>query len=309
MTVWPNQQWDQPVDEETPYLASMCFPTLFPNGVGDFTSRFGQKKPITDADAADHYMRYAEIKNGRLVFRFAMHGPFAHWIQNRVERRRLSSQTRYCRKFSNSYPFRFFLSRNPNEAQATPIDLLNLENEEIQSILGRMSRYAGNILGSHAYFKLRKEELEACMKAKGLPTLWISLSCADNHWADFHVFDKSMHSPNLVESQKQRKQFVRDNPHLIDAWFDKRAHLFFKTVIEQGLSSEWWWYRTEYQQRLCPHVHGAFRLKSDPGLHLLGSCFFAYLNKDKKYTLVEKVLEYWRHIRRHLIQAYRMMSG
>ena len=74
------------------HVQSLAFPTLFPNGVGDY---FGGERevPITLGQSAAHLLKYAvKSTDGEWIYPFVRHMRWLHWIQNTVERHRFNSQ-------------------------------------------------------------------------------------------------------------------------------------------------------------------------------------------------------------------------
>ena len=77
-----------PFDEfRTQIVATMAFPTLFPDGKGDPTNQFTIRS-ISDSDTDSfaqelkHSMKFAENINGKWVYRFAAHPRFGYWACN-----------------------------------------------------------------------------------------------------------------------------------------------------------------------------------------------------------------------------------
>ena len=67
-----------------------------------------------------------------------------------------------------------------------------------------------------------------------------------------------------------RRNLIRDNPHIVDAYFHERVKIFIEIFFgKKGLDYEWHWFRVEYQKRGTAHVHGCLRLKGDPGIEKL----------------------------------------
>ena len=82
-----------------------------------------------------------------------------------------------------------YLQQNQIDENLTKEELTKIVTEnvpEFKLILGRMSKYNSNITGSNSYFYKKRGELEALMEQEDLPTIWFTLSAADNHWYDPH---------------------------------------------------------------------------------------------------------------------------
>ena len=68
-----------PINEHTtPFLATMAFPTLFPDGNGDPTNP-SLNRDISLSSKIQHLMKFAELINSRWVYRFATHPRFSYW--------------------------------------------------------------------------------------------------------------------------------------------------------------------------------------------------------------------------------------
>ena len=88
---WPRLS-EKPLNEfETEGLATMAFPTLFPYGTGDPTTK-NRKHPISYTDFFKHLIRFAKIKNDQIYWRFATHPRFSYWALNLKQRHHLLSQ-------------------------------------------------------------------------------------------------------------------------------------------------------------------------------------------------------------------------
>jgi hypothetical protein len=156
----------------------MTFPTLFPYGCGDVTNK-DRSVTVSMTESNKHLLNYAiyDETEGRFVYPFASHPRWLKWAQNTCERHRLNGQKDV------------YLSKNPEDANLSEAELrriLESVGAELNSMLGRMQAYNGNINGSNAYFFGHKGNLEALMEQEGMSTVWFTLSAADNHWDDLH---------------------------------------------------------------------------------------------------------------------------
>ena len=104
---------NEPLNEFTvPFLATMCFPTLFPDGKGDPTSNailVDTGNNFTDAFASKlkHLIKFSERVIDKGFYRFAAQRTFAYWAYNFLYRRQIFGQGSY------------FLKQNPCEANLT----------------------------------------------------------------------------------------------------------------------------------------------------------------------------------------------
>ena len=100
---WPHRN-SSPLNEfKIEYLATMAFPTLFPDGEGDPTNS-ATMRDVTLRDKIKHFIKFAEYNNGKWTYRFANHPRFAYWAFNMIQRDSLLSQGN------------IFLKQNPGDA-------------------------------------------------------------------------------------------------------------------------------------------------------------------------------------------------
>ena len=107
---WPSVDKDLINEYTTPFLATMAFPTLFPDGRGDPTNPC-LFRDVSLAEQIKHLLKFAEKKDGKWFYRFASHPRFAYWALNMIQRKRVLQQTA------------IFLKQNPGEAHLTSEEL------------------------------------------------------------------------------------------------------------------------------------------------------------------------------------------
>ena len=243
----------------------MAFPTLFPFSTGDATNNDRFKK-VTMAQANAHLLNYAiKQPDNTLTFPFAKHSRWMHWAQNFAERHRHCGQ---CSVFAKK-----------DDAGTMTIEelrrIVQEDGEELRSLMGRMQVYSANINGSAAYLFKNRKNLEHLMDTQGMCTMWFTLTAADNHWNDLHKLLRNSQQEqdgNKQDKARARRKLVRENPHIVDQFFQARAEAMLKTMFgKKGLAIEWSWYRVEYQRRRTAHVHGCFRLEGAPELTVLSN--------------------------------------
>ncbi len=263
-------------DYSTTSLQIMIFPTLFPYGCGDVTNK-DRSVTVSMTESNKHLLNYAiyDESEGRFLYPFASHPRWLKWAQNTCERHRLNGQKDV------------YLTKNPEDGNLSEAELrriLESGGEELNSMLGRMQAYNGNINGSNAYFFGHKGNLEALMEQEGMSTMWFTLSAADNHWDDLHMLlmDGTKHPefPTQEDKAKYRRKLVREYPHIVDHYFYERVQVLLECFFgeDSALAAKWTWYRIEYQERGTAHAHGCLRLKCDPVLtQLINPGYVAWL--------------------------------
>ena len=269
---WPTVD-NEPLNEYlTPFLATLAFPTLFPDGKGDPTNP-SLHRDVPLAERVKHLLRFGENIDGKWLYRFASHPRFAYWALNMIQRKRILHQTG------------IFLKQNPGEAHLTVEELQQMAADNNTNVfVSKLSRYLSNITCSNAYWHKAKEDLKAIISHVGAPTFFFTFSSADMHWPDLHALFSSSLSDTTPES---RRKNVINNPHITDWFFTQRLENFIKHWLYNSLDAEWHWYRFEYQARGSIHRHGVAKLKNDPGLCQLSETAL----KDLKGYLAEVSLE------------------
>ena len=70
----------------------MAFTTLFPDGKGDPTNQ-GLLRDVPLQERIKHLLKFAEIIDGKWVYRFANHPRFSYWAFNMIQRKRILQQS------------------------------------------------------------------------------------------------------------------------------------------------------------------------------------------------------------------------
>ena len=248
---WPTVDNELLNEYVNPFLATLAFPTLFPDDKGDPTNP-SLHRNIPLAERVKHLLRFGENKDVRWLYRFDTHPRFASWALNMIQRKRILQQTG------------IFLKPNPGEAHLTAEDLQQMvANNNTHVFISKLSRYLSNITGSNAYWHKAKEDLKAITSPVGAPTFFFTFSSADMHWPELHALFSSSLTNTTPES---RRQNVINNPHITDWFFIQRLENFIKHWLYSSLDAEWHWYKFEYQARGSIHCHGVAKRTNDPGL-------------------------------------------
>ena len=199
---WPSRETNPLSEFKIQLLATMAFPTLFPDAIGDPTNT-ATMRDVTLGDKVKHLIKFAENINGEWVYRFERHPRFAYWAFNMIQRHRLLSQGS------------IFLQQHLGEVQLAVEQLKQmLTSNSYSSLMSKLMHYAKNITGSSAYWHKSKEDLKATITQKGPPTIFFTLSCAEYHWPEFHNLLKKSSNEKLTPADRQKP--VLDNPHLLD---------------------------------------------------------------------------------------------
>lgn len=225
---------------------TQAFPTLFPNGQGDF-----YQGRIRDVDLGDYFAHLLKFHDGR----FARHRRWPWFAFNTLQRQRSYSQAR------------IFVKQKQDAAQLSAADIAAMLAEGDESLVRNMIRYGANLRGTRAYWSARRQEVTDMIRVLGSPHVFFTLSAADLQWPDLHK-----HMPPECEvpagddqaARRQRRLALINNPHLAAAYLDLRAQLFLKHVLCPLLGVKHFWFRYEWQERGSGHIHGFLWLKDAP---------------------------------------------
>ena len=206
---WPWTE-NEPLNEyQVSHLAIIAFPTLFLDGKGDLTNQ-GLLRDVPLQERIKHLLKFAEIIDGKWVYRFANHPRFSYWAFNMIQRKRILQQSG------------IFLKQNRGEAHVTIDELREMASSNSANLfMSKVSRYVGNIAGTNAYWNRVREELKSIITTVGAPTLFFTFSSADMHWPELRALFKAStdcETGSSTSNYKVRRQNVINNAHVVD-WF------------------------------------------------------------------------------------------
>ena len=101
------------------------------------------------------------------------------------------------------------------------------------------------------------------VKQLGIPTFFLTLSCADLRWNELISIISKLNGLNILEvdidqiSYHKRRDTFSKNPALVVSHFQYRVELFSKTIIPDGPFGKKNYYAicVEFQVRRSPRVH------------------------------------------------------
>jgi Helitron helicase-like domain at N-terminus/PIF1-like helicase len=261
----------QPVSEftGTMRLFAMSFPSLFPQGLGDWHQPRPRKMELRDW--ARHLLRYHDR-------RFGQHAKFRFYVYNMILRDRARKTAQY------------YIKQHGELNDITIEELQDLlQNDD--SVLPRIVRYGSAITGTRPFWNKKGKELQwICRGIRDASPVFITLSAADHQWDDL-----MRHLPRFEEwrtgTPALRQSIVRENlqqnPHIVAAWLDLRFRLFKDHVLDPHLRASDYWYRFEWQARGSGHIHMLLWIKHD----LDGEPGAPPLSEDP--AIHQKMAEYW----------------
>ena len=97
--------------------------------------------------------------------------------------------------------------------------------------------FMSTIKGTPAYWKKLLYEVLAMVKQLGLPTFFITLSCADLHWNELISIIVTLNKEKITEddinnmNSFERCKYLNLNPVLLARHFQYRVEVFFKVIV------------------------------------------------------------------------------
>ena len=164
----------------------------------------------------------------------------------------------------------------PKQQNITAERLLNKEQREDIRRQDDGYHIFKDIPNTPPYFEKLGRELRAMVRQLGNPTIFISLSAADTSWVPLqqalgHLLDEAIYSEDFIKEEmsfEKKCQQVSSHPAACSRYFHHRIQKFYKFII-MGPHSPFgnvldYAYRTEFQKRGSPHIHGLLWVKDAP---------------------------------------------
>ena len=135
--------------------------------------------------------------------------------------------------------------------------------DNVKSFIAKDEGYnfMNTIKGTPAYWNRFLFEVLGMVKQLGLPTFFMTLSCADLRWDELVSIISKLNCIKEVDIEKlsyfERCQILNMNPVVVAKHFQYRVEVFFKEIIVDGPLGKVKCYaiRVEFQFRGSPHIH------------------------------------------------------
>jgi len=132
--------------------------------------------------------------------------------------------------------------------------------------------FMNTLKGTPAYWKRFLFEVLAMVKQLGIPTFFMTLSCADLRWNELVEIITKLKGHDISEEEisnlnyYQRTEILNSNPVLLARHFQYRVETFFKIIVVNGPLGEVKYYaiRVEFQVRGSPHIHSLLWVRNAP---------------------------------------------
>ena len=240
------------LDENCEVLA---FPYLFPTGkFGYNVQRANKLSPVKYFN--QRLLNYTQI--------FASEADYIFYALSVTQQLKLNSQINIAlKKVCGGHLTAQMLSNNFSETVKSFIS----KDEAFQ--------FMGNIKGTPAYWKRFLLEVLSMVKQLGLPTFFMTLSCADLRWDELISIIATLRGESLSDEEIQNMDFFKRcwhlnlNPVLLARHFQYRVEVFFKVIVVDGPLGKVKYHaiRIEFQVRGSPHVHSFLWVYDAPHLN------------------------------------------
>ena len=251
------QNWGQDI-----FLEEKCFPEKFPYGIGGYLSSCLQDE--------NNRLGFSEYSIGRLMsgnpkFRLdPIYIFFILLVKELIQVKRCkSTYFRQATRLSN-------LKKN---------DIIDIDRTSL-SRYNRTYQVFKSMRGTTCYFEEAKKNLNAILRQKGCPTLFLTVSCAEFDWPELlkEILEATMRKnvtdeyiENLTATEKNN--IISQNVVISTIHFQKRIDKLF-TIMQKNFFNNRkgayhvasYYYRVEFQQRGAPHVHSLIWLKDQDGI-------------------------------------------
>ena len=171
-----------------------------------------------------------------------------------------------------------------------------------------MNYFMNQLKGTPAYWKRFLLEVLAMVKQLGLPTYFMTLSCADLRWNELVDIIQKLKGQEMTEEEienmnyMERTTALQSNPVLLALHFQYRVENFFKYIVMNGSLGKVIHYaiRVEFQVRGSPHIHSLIWVENAPKLSSENITEYAnFVDNSVKCELPENNIELY-----NLVKTY-----
>ena len=226
------------------HCEELAFPVLFPKG------RFGYKMERKEKLTPVRYF------NARLLHysgRFAMNPEYLFFAQFIIEQKKVSDSINIALKKLHGQP----LTASQFRSNEQCVKNLIFKDQAYLFLRG--------IPGSPPYWQKFMYEVIAMVQQLGIPTWFLTLSCADLRWNElFHILSR-IKGENITDeeidnlSYNEKCSLLNLNPVIVAKHFQHKVETFFKDVLLSNAKPigkiVYYALRIEFQMRGSPHLH------------------------------------------------------
>ena len=283
----------------------LAFPVLFPKGEFGYT---------VERDVELSPVKYFNARLLHHSARFATNPEYLFFAQFIIEQKKVSDSINIALKKIHGQPL--------TASQIRSIDAQNLQNLICQD---QAYLFLRQIPGSPPYWQRFMYEVIAMVKQLGIPTWFMTLSCADLRWPELFQIIARTQGKNLTDEQvdalsyNERCSMLNFNPVFAAKHFQYRVETFFTEVLLSNANPigkiVYYALRIEFQMRGSPHLHALIWTSDCPKLtsetkedyvDYIDQRVHAHLpNEDQDPELHELVKTYQKHSHSKTCRKYK----
>ena len=202
------------------YCEELAFPYLFPTG--KFGYKVKREVPLSP-------VKYFNQRLLNFKQTFASDADFIFFARSIVEQHHLKSSINIS-------------MQKVRGMQITAGIVKQNYKESVKRLLSSENAYSfmSSVKGTPAYWKQFLFEVLAMVKQLGIPTYFLTLSCADLRWDELPYIINKLNNLGLSDeelknlSYQERTKLLNENPVLVARHFQYKVQVFFKELILDG---------------------------------------------------------------------------
>ena len=233
----------------------LAFPALFPKG--RFGYRYNRKIKLTP-------VKYFNARLLHYSGRFAMNPEYLFFAQFVMEQKKVSDSINIALKKVHG--------------QAITASQVKSDVNQLKGLICQDQAYLflRQIPGTPPYWQKFMYEVVAMVKQLGIPTWFMTLSCADLRWPELFQIIARTQGQNMTDqevealSYTERCSMLNLNPVIVAKHFQHRVETFFTEILLSQLNPIgkiiYYALRIEFQMRGSPHLHALIWTSDCPKL-------------------------------------------
>jgi len=239
-----------PISTYDPNLEPLLFPDLFTDGKGHFHDTLTQSTSNNEI-RVETYGKYIKLRLMNVDPRWRLHHHWPSWSYLQLEKLRHHQNTQRLLRQAH-----FNSNNNPNPHLPTARDLLQPSTYSSHDIINESKTIPipSFVRTGDTYFHRKQLHLNAMMNKLGLPTLFITLSMAENRWTHLQDILSKSDNENTLPTNRPfhcANYFVHKFQSLKNKLYKKPDLTGFGEITD-------FFDRVEFQNRGSAHTHSCY---------------------------------------------------
>eukprot|EP00116_Pleurobrachia_bachei_P000093 sb/3460355/ len=235
----------EPIRPEEEKVEILCFPNLFPRGIGvKRISRPIKTNPLI----------YEKTRLFSADEAYRQDMPYCFYLASEHERRKIKQSI-------------FAALRNVGSMKNMTVqELLARVKKNDANLVRKMTRCLTNIPGTEQYWSSAKVKLDAQLEKFGSPTWFLTLSPAEWDWPELIDYLRKVNSKRPGVDKMTPNELITLEPVLTSAYIHQRFEAVFKFIFDSGCLGKIksYFIRQEYQGRGTVHFHTLLWIENAP---------------------------------------------